>query len=306
MRTGTQVFLFEYATCTSQPLPPSVAVEGMGMFKSLYDGFLNPFSFYHLSDYSTHFREALEKAEHVLAIAPETDMELYRLTKMIESSGCENLGSTSEAVKISSDKLLTYSRLKDLAPKTELFRGKTSLDFPLIAKPRDGVSSEGIRLVRNEQELKDVPSGYLVQDYVEGMSLSASVLVGDETRILSINTQEFSGFDYMGSKLPVDIKNTDVVIEAIDRISGLFGYVGIDFVVRGEEHHIIEVNPRPTTPIIGLNQAFDMNISELIIKNYSGEKIQEFPPKRGVTIRKTRSGEGYIAYGGYSIEVELT
>jgi predicted ATP-grasp superfamily ATP-dependent carboligase len=63
MRTDTdRVFLFEYATCTNESMPPSTAVEGYGMFKTLHEGFEKPLSFYNVSNYLETFKERLEKA----------------------------------------------------------------------------------------------------------------------------------------------------------------------------------------------------------------------------------------------------
>jgi predicted ATP-grasp superfamily ATP-dependent carboligase len=304
MGADDTVFLFEYATCTTEELPAKVAVEGYGMFKTLFDGFENPVSFYDSPKYLESFKDHLERSEFILAIAPETGMELYRLTGIIEDSDCRNLGSDSNAVKVASDKLLTYKKLKDLCPKTELFKGTTSLDFPLIAKPRDGVSCDGVMLVRNERELEGVPTGYLVQEYVQGRPMSASLLVGDDTRIISINTQEFVDFEYTGAKLPVSLSETDEIIETVHRLPGLFGCIGVDFVLTDGKPMIIEINPRPTTPIIGVNRVFDVNISELIINNYEGKDIPKIKPRRTVHIQKNRSKIGFVSCDGYSIEIE--
>ncbi|HDH27688.1 MAG TPA: ATP-grasp domain-containing protein [Euryarchaeota archaeon] len=307
MRTDVdRVFLFEYATCTDESLPPGTAVEGLGMFKTLYFGFENPVSFYNKTDYLDVFKEHLETAEYTLAVAPETGMELHRLTKLVEKSGSRNLGCRSEAVHITSDKLLTYAKLKDLSPKTELFNRHAKLDFPLVAKPCDGVSCEGVMLIKSEEELENVPSDYLLQEYVSGRPMSASLLIGDDVRVLSINSQEMDGFNYTGAKLPLQIADVESIVEAVQRVPGLFGYVGVDFILTDERLCILEINPRPTTPIIGLNHAFDINISELILNNGRGKNVPEISPKRMVYVKKTRSRSGYVSCDGFSIEIKET
>ncbi len=305
MESETSVFLFEYATCTAQALPPSVAVEGRGMFKSLYEGFSNPSTFYHAADYLSAFKKLLRKADYVLAIAPETDMELYNLAKLIEESNCSNLGCDAGSIKIASDKFSTYKKLRNLSPKTEVYNGNgTSLDFPLISKPRDGVSCQGLRLIQDEKELSQLPEGILIQEYVDGRSMSASVLVGEEVRILSINTQEIIDFEYVGAKMPLPLADHENILAAVERIDGLFGFVGVDFLLADDEVIIIEVNPRPTTPIMGLKAAFNMNISEIIIKNYYKERIPEFRAVKTVELKKTRSKNGFVRCGNYSIVIE--
>jgi len=298
------VFIFEYTTCTNESLPPSTEVEGLGMFKTLYEGFENPVSFYNKTDYVEAFKEQLETADFALAIAPETGMELYKLTQLIENSGSQNLGCNAESVRISSDKLLTYDKLMDIFPKTELKSGSTKLDFPLVAKPRDGVSCEGVTLINDAEELEKVPSCYLVQEYISGRPMSASLLIGDEVRVLSINSQEMDGFNYTGAKLPLQIEDVKPIVEAVQGIPGLFGYVGVDFILAGEGPRIIEINPRPTTPIIGLNLALDINISKLILDNGKGKKMPDFKPKRCAYVKKSQSKSGYVSCNGWSIVVE--
>ncbi len=300
-----KVFLFEYATCTAEGLPPSIAVEGMGMFKALYEGFENPISFYGAENYLRLFEEYLDKAEVVLAIAPESDFELYKLTKKIESSGCKNLGCDSKSVRIATDKFLTYKKLKSIVPKTEIFDGKTRLEFPLIAKPRDGAGCEGIFFVESEKELEKIPrENYIIQEYAEGQPCSASLLMGDELNLLSLQTQEIENFKYVGAKIPVEIENTENILRAVEKIK-LHGFVGVDFIAGGEIK-IIEINPRPTTPIIALNKVFDFNIAELILKNYYREKLPKFEPKRKIYMKKIRGNKGYISFGGYSIVLRVT
>lgn len=314
----SKVFLFEYATCTAEGLLPSIAVEGMGMFKALYEGFAlarpqvyrttfgieNPISFYGAKNYPMLFEEYLDKAEFVLAIAPESDFELYKLTKKIESSSCKNLGCGSKSIEIATDKFLTYKKLKGInIPKTEIFDGKTRLEFPLIAKPRDGAGCEGVFFVESEGELEKIPrENYIIQEYAKGQPCSASLLVGDEINLLSLQTQEIENFKYLGAKIPIEIENTENILRAVEKIK-LHGFVGVDFIASGDIK-IIEINPRPTTPITALNKVFDFNIAELILKNYYREKLPKFEPKRKIYMKKIWGNKGYVSFGGYSLVLE--
>lgn len=315
-----KVFLFEYATCGAfAELGPSITVEGMGMFKALFSGFDDVTTFIdarisgfglegipRVKNYEELFAKCLEEADVFLVIAPESDGELYKLTGEAEKSGCQNIGSNSRAVEIAGDKLATYEALHGLTtPKTEVFDGSTAFNFPLITKPRDGVSCEGISLVRNEEELKNVPEGYLLQEYVEGRAASASLLVGDETRILSLNTQEIENFTYRGGRVPFETDaDCEEIIKTVERIKGLFGYVGVDFILN-EHVNIIEVNPRPTIPIIALNEVYGFNISRLILDNYYREGIPEFKAKKSVLLKKgQRRQDSFVSSGDYSIWME--
>lgn len=299
---GNKVFLFEYATCSrNSTLEPSTAVEGIGMFKALMHGFESSCKVLTFTD---NIDELLSLSDYSLIIAPETEGALYNLIKKVEHSHSANLGSGSKAVKKTSDKYETYKRIKKFSPRTEVFNGSTGMDFPLVAKPRCGVSGEGIFLLRSEEDLKKIPRGYLLQEYIDGMAMSASLLVGNDTKILSINTQEMENFRYTGAKLPVENFNAGDIIECVSRIKGLFGYVGVDFVYNGEAR-IIEINARPTTPIIALKDAFNINIAELILKNYYSEKIPDLEVKKRMHLKKVnRSCESFVTFKKYSIVLE--
>jgi hypothetical protein len=312
-----KVFLYEYATCGSMSrVSPSMAVEGLGMFKALLEGFeakhevstfIDPsLPFFRRYPRGTFDPEAftthLEESEYCLLIAPETGLELHRLTRALEDSGCANLGSSSNAVFETTDKYLTYRRIKDLSPKTWLFKGGSTPPLPLVAKPRDGVSGEGVFLVETQEDFEMVPRGHLLQELVQGRAMSASLLVGDEVKLLSVNTQESENFRYRGARLPIGGVDTDLIYEAASRIKGLFGYVGVDFIL-GEELKIIEINPRPTTPIIALGYALGINIAELILKNYNRETLPDFKPRKRVWMMKLRGTypDSYISHRGHSI-----
>ena len=316
------VFLFEYATCTREPLPASIAVEGLAMFRALYDGFsevegvssflgraLPYFKLAVAESWEQSFEEMLEKEEHALVIAPESEGLLLRLTKKLESAGLKNLGSTSRGVAVAGDKYACYLALRGVRqPKTELFSGSTTLDFPLVAKPRMGEGCEGVRLIANEEELAALPQGYLVQEYVRGKPMSASLLVGDEVRVLSVNTQEFSDGSYVGAELPLSLNSEQLeeVIKAVERIPGLAGYVGVDFIL-GDELWVIEVNPRITTPAAALSEALGVNLGELLFKNYYREALPELKRGRRVRLRKLmrRADNAFVSLGGASIVIEV-
>jgi len=319
------VFLFEYATCGAFPeLDPSITVEGLGMFKTFVRGFNDDITTFvdkriplegypKVESYREMFLECLEKADAALIIAPETGMEYYNFVVELERTGCNNLGPNSGSVKDTTDKYETYKKLKGLrTPKTQVYEGDTNEVFPMITKPRDGVSCEGVYLLENEIDLVNVPRGYLLQEYISGKPYSASLLVGDETEILSINTQEIENFEYQGTVVPAPLNlssdEEEDLIKAVECFKGLKGYVGMDFVY-DDGVVIIEVNARPTTPIIALEEAYGCNIAELILKNHFSESIPEYKPKKRVRIRKHSASSSmkginpFVEFKGYSISL---
>ncbi|RLF61003.1 MAG: ATP-utilizing protein [Thermoplasmata archaeon] len=307
------ICLFEYATYFGiKKINPSLAIEGLGMFKSLLNGFekimkvntsiSDDICLFKQYPRKCRFEDILEKSEYALVIAPESEKELYNLTKKAEKY-CNNLGSSSKAIRIAGDKWLSYKRLKSFMPKTEIFKGSTKLDFPLIAKPRNGCGCEGIIMIKKEKDLNKVPNGYILQEFVEGKPYSASFIIGDEITRISTQTQEIRNFKYRGARIPVEIEDY-ILEEALSKIKGLFGYVGIDFIVGEEGIRIIEINARATTPIIAFKHVYGINVSELIFNNYYREEIPKIKSKNKIIIKKRYGKGNFISLGGYSISIE--
>jgi hypothetical protein len=296
------------------------------MFKTLSKGFKSgvkaftdrriPLEGYpKVDDYREMFWEYLKNVDAALIIAPESGMEYYNLVLELEKAGCANLGSSSEAVWDTTDKYVTFRKLKKVRkPKTWIHKGNTTSNFPLVAKPRDGVSCEGLFLVEDERDLERVPRGYLLQEYIPGGHYSASLLVGDEITVLSVNTQEMENFVYKGAIVPAPLElspdEEEELIKAMESFKGLKGYVGIDFIYN-EGVVVIEINARPTTPIIAMEEAYGYNPSEVILKNHLGIRVQKPRSRRRVIMRKHSPcskgdvGEVFVEFGGYSISLNV-
>lgn len=308
------LFLFEYAACGRVDLPESIAVEGLGMFKSLRRSLKDSYSFvdprYHklfpecppAGDPQQEIAQALERCSQALIVAPESDHLLLRLTEQVEKAGVENLGSSSRAIKICSDKYRTLRKLRGLRkPRTDVFNGSTSLDLPIVAKPRVGEGGEGCFLVESEKELENVPRGYMLQELVEGRAGSASLFASEEgLELVSLQLQVVRNFSYLGCDMPLELEEEDVeeLFLAGERIEGLNGLFGVDFVIGSGGIALLEVNPRVTTSLAGFEKAYSLGLGDFLEGRF---------PRRGrkTEVRKVRGREHnpFISTGGFSIVV---
>ena len=48
---------------------------------------------------------------------------------------------------------------------------------------------------------------------------------------------------------------------------GLFGFVGIDILIRNDMIYIVEINPRLTTSYVGLNETIGCNMVDLLLNH---------------------------------------
>ncbi len=293
------LFIYEHGVCMER-LPDSIAVEGMAMFKGMMefgkyfdlvsfvrDEFSGIFPFR-----NSGFDECLEKADKAIITAPENDMTLFDLTRKIEKRGVENLGSSSRAIEMTSDKWRLYRKLRNKVNMPET--STTELDGKYVVKPRISCGGEGISVGG------EVKEGYIAQEYIDGKNLSVSLFAGADIHVLSVNRQILDNFEYRGAVVPekAEKETIDEAINAVSAIKGLSGYVGVDM-IEADVPYVIEINARLTTPFIAFGFVYGLSYADMYSQISSGKELK-VSQKRRVMLLKS-SGEGYVSYRGHSI-----
>lgn len=226
---------------------------------------------------------ALDWADAIWPIAPESDGVLHDLSQRIQSSECMLLGTRPAAVAICASKLRTSEALEQagiaVVPTRPLATGLPVAAHGWVIKPDDGAGSEEIRYISRADTLAEqvLPEGYewVVQPYVHGSPLSLSVLYdGQVARVLSCNQQRIGNRD--GRLRLLDVETcaprwqgqdfSGVAARVCGAIPGLRGYIGIDLQMTADGPVVIEVNPRLTTAYAGLSACLGVNVAELILR----------------------------------------
>lgn len=270
-----------------------------------------PYPFFDSSNYKKFlnlFKEPLANCDAALVIAPETGGFLANFTSLINKSGKLNLGSSVTGIYKTQNKYKTYSILAKnnvLVPETYLVDNiKASnikkiakkLGYPLIVKPVDGIGSKNVFLVESEKELFCHPlltsqtladnffsnsSAVLLQKYIKGEHLSVTIIGSNEAIPVSLNKQyfnDFKPFKYLGGMVGVDRADEHKIFcaasQAWDAVGGLQGFGGVDVVVNNKNVYIIEINPRPTTPIVALSSCLKNNLAELLLQAHNSKTIK--------------------------------
>lgn len=223
-----------------------------------------------------------------LVIAPESNGVLAGLSDLMESKKTPLLGSCSAAVSIAADKWKCHQLfIRTGLPTPDTWHVKSheatgmaeKIGFPLVIKPVDGVSCEGVNLITDPRSTRFVLSKnsfldnhLLLQRYIPGDHVSASLLVTEnEILCLSLNRQHMeigSPFSYKGGEVPFACDRHQEAVslakQAAALIPGLKGYVGVDLLVTDHGCYLIEINPRITTAYIGLRRVVNINMAEAI------------------------------------------
>jgi len=225
-----------------------------------------------------------KECDAALVIAP--DEMLGDLTELVEQNTA-NLGCPPESVRLCADKLKCTRRLEqeNIPVPMTIEKGEYSGDF--VIKPRFGCASEEI----HRSEGGTLEEGFVATEYIEGEHLSASVITGRTQLILTVNKQLIEINDkisYKGGTVPYRCERSDEIIDIAKKtakVLGCRGYAGVD-VVLGDKPYVVDVNPRPTTSIIGIARVLDTEIAELILKARFGELPEHVGVRGSFTFKK--------------------
>ncbi len=237
---------------------------------------------------TARFEDSIEKlsreCDAALVIAP--DELLGDLTEIVEEN-TENLGCPSHAVRLCADKLeCTRALEREKLPVPETI-GNGSYRGDFVIKPRFGCASEGIHRSRGGT-LKE---SFIATRYIEGEHLSASIITGRTQLPLTVNKQLIEindNISYKGGVVPYYCNRNNEVIDVAKKtlkVLGCEGYAGVDMVL-GDKPYVVDVNPRPTTSIIGIARVLEAEIADLILKSKFGELPGEVKVKGCFTFKK--------------------
>lgn len=266
-----KVMIAEYAVGT---LNEAYLEEGKAMLMALVNSFekighdvIYPENI-GVNDFSSYLKKKSRECDCGLVISP--DEFLYGYTKILEDATI-NLGCPSDSVKLCADKLSTSAKLSEGGiPSPKIFESEptfTGSSKRYVIKPRYGCASEDI-LISSEFLVKE---GFITTELLQGDHLSVSLIAGENVLPLTINKQIIGlsdGIKYKGGIVPYKTALEDEVRETAIRtveLLGCKGYVGVDIVL-GDEPYVVDVNPRPTTSIVGINRVILGEIADLILR----------------------------------------
>lgn len=298
-----RIFVFEFITgggLAGQPrLPPSLLREGRLMRDALlrnaaalpdvdiillHDARLPPPDFpAHLiavndgdafdAGFDASFDRALEAADAVLIVAPESDGALAALTARVTSAGKTLLGCDADACRIGASKSLTARCLTragiPVLPHYTDAAALPALPGRWVVKPDDGAGCDGLRLVDSvHQAAQALRPGFVAQPWVAGEARSLNLLCArGEAVLLSINRQHLAidGEQVSLAALSVGEVPIDETYKALARriaaaLPGLLGHVGVDVLHTADGPVVVELNPRLSTSACALHDTLGCNL----------------------------------------------
>ncbi|SHH69977.1 ATP-grasp domain-containing protein [Desulfosporosinus lacus] len=256
------------------------------------------------------FQKVLDSCEGVFIIAPESRGILAGLTAMAESRGKMIWGSSSLALRTTSNKgeLLAFLQSRGWpVPRSVLFKKSmgaayreriaSEFSLPLIVKPVCGAGGEGVRRIESPGRFQEVletmvqeeEAGVLVQEYIPGQAVSVSLFVlHGRAQVLSLNRQSLSEREellFQGITIPYhhprEEEITGMAAAACEQLAGLKGFVGVDLVLGPRVPVIIEINARLTSAYVALRETAGRNLAQDMTLLFAQNILPEKPQLQG-------------------------
>jgi len=223
--------------------------------------------------------EYISKSDIAWLIAPETGDCLARLAELFISKGNIFVGSSPDAIRVASSKLLTC---RMLAEKNIKIIETRALDDEVpasetgwIIKPNDGVGGESCYFINDKKRLTEITveiknNNFVIQPFVNGRHMSMSLLVFDDAvRLLACNEQYIDIKDEVVSLSAIGVNEClflrdemmSLATRIVSKISGFAGYIGVDMIEHDSELYVLEINPRFTTAYAGLSDSLGFNVA---------------------------------------------
>ena len=281
-----RIMVAEYAVGGGEGANLSIVREGEAMFSTLKTGFerLGNDVVYPKAehDFAAAVERLSKESDAGIVIAP--DDRLCALTELLESNTV-NLGCPSDSVRVCADKLLTSKILSEkgisvprIVSMAEVERSEGQC---YVGKPRYGCASENVGILKGKEDhgaraFYENPD-YIITEFIKGEDISSSIIAGKSAVVpLTINKQfirkDGERLRYEGGFVPYRIgrKAENEIMRISEKVVTILrceGYVGIDF-VRGEDGtaYVVDVNPRPTTSIVGIARVLNYEIADLILR----------------------------------------
>lgn len=225
------------------------------------------------------------KKENVRLLVPTRNGELLLFAKnkeRFEENGIKILVSDPEVIEVCNDKYRFYQFLaKNNIPTPKTFLPNqvfcSSMEYPLIVKPRYGSGGKNIFKVKNKKELEffiNYVSEPVIQKFVKGKEYTVDLLSDFDGKVLTVVPRErietFGGESFKGRTIK-DYKIIRHAKKLAERL-GTIGHITIQCLTN-KKIKFTEVNPRFGGGA-ALGIAAGANTPLLILKLVLGEKIK--------------------------------
>ena len=253
-------------------------------------------------------RDYIDEVDYIIPISgiSPSDFSKKDKKKILGTVNVENIENKYEFYKEIEDEFLTplTFSVSDIGEALEI--NKNYEDIQFILKPLQGSGGYDINLLDNDSNIQLNDGEFILQEYVNGISLSSSLLATKNDAKTIINTRLLTEHDfgrdsfiYIGNILPLtsssimaDVNDTDKINETMNETSqklahkfNLRGSNGVDYILNEKGLYVIEINPRLQGTFECVELSLGINMLEAHIRACMGD-IMEMPKPKYYAYKK--------------------
>ena len=255
-------------------------------------------------------KDFIDEVDHIIPISGVSPNEFSKSDrkKILGNKNVENIENKYEFYKKIKDEFNTPETflIKDVDEAIEISKNKPEVKY--ILKPLKGSGGYDINLLDNNSsfQLND-GEDYILQEYVEGINLSSSILGSRDmkksimnSRLLTENDfEKNNSFLYIGNILPLTSESILTNVKDIEKINNemietstdlaykfdLIGSNGVDYILNENGLYVIEINPRIQGTFECIEKSLEINMLDAHIKACQNEII-EIPQAKYYSYKK--------------------
>ena len=254
-------------------------------------------------------RDYIDEVDYIIPISGISPSEFSKKDqrKILGNHDVGNIEDKYKFYKKIKDEFLTPMTfsINDICEADEICRNYPDTQF--ILKPVQGSGGYGINVLDNDRDIQFNTNEFILQEYVDGISLSSSVLANEKSaktimnsRLLTINDfEKNSSFVYVGNILPLTKESIMSKVKDIGKINKdmiatsenlaqkfkLTGSNGVDYILNENGLYVIEINPRLQGTFECIEKSLGINMLDAHIRACQGE-IVEIPKAKRYAYKK--------------------
>ncbi len=243
-------------------------------------------------------RDYIDEVDYIIPISgiSPSDFSKNDQKKILGNTDVEKVENKFKFYKEIGNEFLTPKTfiLNDVDEASEICNNYEDIQF--ILKPVQGSGGYGVKLLDNDCPIEFSEKKFILQEYVNGINLSSSVLAtkSDAKTIMNsrlLNENDFeknNSFVYAGNILPLtresilaNVNDIDAILgemkstaEGLARKFNLVGSNGVDYILNENGLYVIEINPRLQGTFECVEKSLGINMLEAHINACKGEMIE--------------------------------
>jgi hypothetical protein len=247
-------------------------------------------------------RDYIDEVDWIIPISgvSPSDFSKSDKRKILGTVNVENIENKYRFYKEIKDEFLTpvTFSVSDIDEAHEINENYEDTQF--ILKPLQGSGGYDINLLENDSDIQLNDGEFILQEYVDGINLSSSVLATKNEKKTIINTRLLTEHDfgedsfiYIGNVLPLTSKSIMADVNDVDKINekmaetsenlarkfNLVGSNGVDYILNEKGLYAIEINPRIQGTFECVEMSLGVNMLDAHIKACRGELIEMPEPE---------------------------